>query len=320
MFHPDAVRAVMPMFDPDQAWPVAGPADDYSRYYALDEERRQVGLTHAGGWLEAAGYRILVHYFRPERCRGTLFIVHGYLEHSGLYPQLLPHILSLGYAVVLHDLPGHGLSSGVRAGIRDFSEYQIILDRLMARVATSAPRPWLGMGQSTGGGILMEHVLQSLQDGRPPAFERLFLLAPLVLPTPFQWWQIRGAFWLVGALRTAMPRNFRRNTSDDSFLDFVRRQDPLQSHWMPVGWINALRRWVPHLHRFPATDFPVWLVQGDRDSTVNSRYNRRFIRSRFRVVVSLQLREASHQLANERQDIRAPVDALLTDFLQQSLA
>jgi alpha-beta hydrolase superfamily lysophospholipase len=317
MFHPDAARAAIPMFDPDRPWPGQGAADDYSRYYALDEERRHPGLLHAGGWIEAAGYRVLVHCFRPAVCRGTVFIVHGYLEHSGLYPQLLPRILQQGYAVVIHDLPGHGLSSGVRVGIRDFSEYQILLDRLLARVAASAPKPWLGLGQSTGGGILMEHVLQACQDGRPPAFERLFLLAPLVLPTPFQWWQIRGAFWLVGALRTVMPRNFRRNTSDDDFLHFVRHDDPLQSHWMPVGWINALRRWVPRMHRFPPADFPVWLVQGERDTTVNGRYNRRFIHRRFRVRVSLRLGEASHQLANERRDIRAPLDILLTDFLQQ---
>lgn len=315
MFQPEAAIAAIPDYREGQAWPACGAADDYARFYRLDEERRQPGLFHGGGWIRAAGYRILVHLFRPARPRGTLFIVHGYLEHGGLYPKLLPLALRLGYAVVLHDLPGHGLSSGPRAGIRDFAEYQTVLDTVQQAVADEAPAPWRGLGQSTGGAILMEQVLADRAGGRPPRFDRLFLLAPLVLPTRLQWWQIRTAFWLYGALRTSTPRSFRRNTRDEDFLHFIRHEDPLQARWIPVEWVQSLRRWVTHIHRFPPADYPVWVVQGERDSTVNGPYNIRFLRRRFRVPVSLTLRDASHQLANERDDIRAPIDGLLTQFL-----
>lgn len=315
MFQPEAVIAAIPDFRMDSVWPASGPLDGYSRYYALDQERRFPGLRHAGGWIEAAGYRVLMQVFIPRNCRGTLFIVHGYLEHSGLYPKLLPQILRAGYAVVMHDLPGHGLSSGARVSIRDFEEYQQVLRAVQAQ-SQSLPAPWLGLGQSTGGAILMEQVLADVQSGRKPVFDRLLLLAPLVLPTRLQWWQIRSAFWLYGSLRSVMPRSFRRNSSDDAFLNFIRREDPLQARWIPLDWVTAMKHWVTRVHRYPPSGFPVWVVQGERDTTVNGPYNIRFLRRRFDVRVSLKLAEASHQLANERDDVRAPVDGLLTDFLR----
>lgn len=315
MFNPEAVIAAIPEFRPQVSWPDSGAADDYSRYYALDEERRQPGLHHAGGWVAAAGYRILLHFFRPSACRGVLFIVHGYLEHSGLYPKLLPLALRCGYAVVIFDLPGHGLSSGARVSIHDFAEYQQVLTAVLRAIPEDLPGPRLAMGQSTGGAILMERVLAEAATGGEPPFARLLLLAPLVLPTRLQWWQIRGAFWLYGALRTSTLRSFRRNTADEAFLHFIRREDPLQARWIPVAWVMAMKEWVVRIHRYPPADYPVWLVQGVKDATVNGPYNYRFIRRRFRVMVSLQLADASHQLANERDDIRAPVDRLLMQFL-----
>lgn len=314
MLSPEAVRAAVPVFRAGDPWPQLGPADDYARFYALDEERRQPGLHHGGGWIQAAGYRILLQVFQPSACRGTVFIVHGYLEHSGLYPRLLPLILKAGYAVVIHDLPGHGLSSGVRAGIADFEEYQQVLAAVQ-QAAGGLPGPWLGLGQSTGGAILMEQVLRDCACGVRPVFDRLFLLAPLVLPTRLQWWQIRGLFWLFGAVRSSTPRSFRRNTGDEAFLHFIRHEDPLQARWIPYGWVMALKGWVGRIHRYPSCRFPVWVVQGGRDTTVNGSYNLKFVRSRFRVCASLSLTEASHQLANEQDEVRRPLERLLSAFL-----
>jgi alpha-beta hydrolase superfamily lysophospholipase len=311
---PEAVRAAVPDFRPGDLWPPHGPADAYARYYGLDAGRRIAGVRHGGGWIQAAGYRILLQVLQPVAARGTVFIVHGYLEHSGLYPQLLPLLLKAGYAVVIHDLPGHGLSSGTRAGIRDFAEYQQVLTAVQ-QAAGGMPGPWLGLGQSTGGAILMEQVLAACAGGRVPVFDRLFLLAPLVLPTRLQWWQIRGLFWLFGALRSSTPRSFRRNTGDEAFLHFIRYEDPLQARWIPYGWVMALKEWVGRVHRYPPSRFPVWVVQGGRDSTVNGPYNLQFVRSRFKVCASLNLAGASHQLANEHDGVRRPVEHLLSAFL-----
>ena len=76
-------------------------------------------LHYSAGTFDSAGFRIFCQYFCVSRdaCRGTVFVLHGYYDHGGLYGTLLRYLLHKGYGVVLFDLPGHGLSSGDRAAI-----------------------------------------------------------------------------------------------------------------------------------------------------------------------------------------------------------
>ncbi|SUV72968.1 lysophospholipase [Acinetobacter baumannii] len=39
-------------------------------------------------------------------------LLHGYLEHSGIYQPIIREILEQGFSVITYDLPGHGLSNG----------------------------------------------------------------------------------------------------------------------------------------------------------------------------------------------------------------
>ena len=60
----------------------------------------------------------------------SLLILHGYYDHVGLYRHVVEWGLRMGFAVLACDLPGHGLSSGARASINEFVEYQAVLQRL----------------------------------------------------------------------------------------------------------------------------------------------------------------------------------------------
>ena len=65
----------------------------------------------------------MVHYFRlPESAspKGTVFILHGYFDHVGLYTQLIDRCLGAGFDVLAYDQPGHGLSSGTLTAIGSF--------------------------------------------------------------------------------------------------------------------------------------------------------------------------------------------------------
>jgi len=115
------------------------------------------------------------------------------------------------------------------------------------------PRPWLGLGQSTGGAILMDYVLSKHTQKQQPMFERLFLLAPLVYPAKMQWLQLKLAFWWFKSVRTGLPRIFRQNTSDINFVRFMREEDPLQAHWIPVAWLLALKEWIEY-HKIAGVD------------------------------------------------------------------
>lgn len=293
--------------------PIRGAMAAFIRHYGIDMEAQVTGVRHYAGRFESPGYHIAAHVFMPAQPRGTVFILHGYLDHAGLYRHVIRDCLQRGFAVFLPDLPGHGLSTGERIDIPDFDDYQMMLDAAFSQYGEDLPGPWFGIGQSTGGAILMDHVLSACAQERKPAFRSVLLLAPLLRPA--QWQQIRFGYWLMRHFRAAVPRVFRNNSSDADFLRFVREDDPLQDRWVPMSWIGALRTWVLRMQTLPPCDFPVLLVQGMRDETIEWRGNNAFVRSHFHVVRETILPDASHQLANEREDLRAPVHAAIAELL-----
>ncbi len=288
----------------------------YRAFYALD----QLSAHHDQGYLRAGDHRIHVQVFQPlAEVQGTVWVLHGYLEHSGLYQPMIAELLAQNFAVLTLDLPGHGLSSGEETGISDFSVYQLMIKDLhqwAIQQGTRLPTPWVGIGQSTGCAIWMDHVLQAAKRKHTPIVERLFLISPLVRPAKSGWWQNPVGLSVISQVKRNVPRKFRRNNSNPEYLRFVRLQDPLQPRTMAMSWILALSRWMPYMETLPVSRFPVWLVQGMRDQTVDWRYNNAFVRRKFRLKVALILEDASHQLVNECKEIRAPMTALIPVFLK----
>ena len=104
--------------------------EGYQRLYALD----QLNSYHWQGVVEVDQYRIHVQIYEPKfaedeqgEVKGSVWLVHGYLEHSGIYQPIIKEILEQGFSVLAFDLPGHGLSNGTVAGIEDFDDYQKVL-------------------------------------------------------------------------------------------------------------------------------------------------------------------------------------------------
>lgn len=332
--HPTRLRATqLPLPDRDrtprallhlalQADPSATKDPDLAGYCALYGLDALPYAQHRQGFLRAGDHRIHVQLFVPQGVvQGTVWLLHGYLEHSALYQPMLAELLQQGFSVLTYDLPGHGLSNGAAASIREFSVYQQILDDVFAWVEQQAetaqwlPKPWLGIGQSTGGAIWMDHSLRRAARRKAPMVSRLLLLSPLVRPAKSAWWHNPLGLSLLSRIKRDVPRAFRRNNNNPDFLRFVRKFDPLQPRAMGMEWILALSRWMPWMEEQPACRVPVWVAQGARDQTVDWRYNHEFIRRKFRVQTVLMLEEGSHQLINERDDIRAPLTALIPVFL-----
>jgi alpha-beta hydrolase superfamily lysophospholipase len=293
----------------------------YRALYGLDQLQ---GLIHDQGYVRAGEHRIHVQVFRPQvsAIRGTVWLIHGYLEHSALYQPMIAELLAEQFSVMTFDLPGHGLSNGPAASISEFAIYQRVLDDLWAwadaQPKDQLPQPWLGIGQSTGGAIWMDHTLRLCARRQTPMVQRLLLLSPLVHPAKSAWWHNPVGLSIISKIKREVPRAFRRNNHNPEFLRFVRKFDPLQPRMMGMEWILALSRWMPWIERQPACRIPVWLAQGARDQTVDWRYNIEFIRRKFRLQTLLMLEEGSHQLINERADIRAALTAIIPAFLHAS--
>lgn len=287
----------------------------YRQLYALDK----LDADFWQGYIKMPLFKLHTQIYRPrtETVKGTVFLLHGYLEHSGIYQPIIRELLEQGFSVLTYDLPGHGLSDGSPASIQNFDHYQQVLHAVHQYVknADQLPQPWLGIGQSTGGAIWMHHLLDFAQQRKNPIVERVLLLSPLVRPAKTAWWHNPVGLGLIRRIKREVPRHFKRNNHNPEFLRFVRLKDPLQPRMMGMDWILAMSKWMLEMESRPACRIPVWLAQGAQDQTVDWRYNIEFIRRKFRLQTVLMLEEGSHQLINERADIRAALTGLIPAFL-----
>ncbi|RRJ82742.1 alpha/beta hydrolase [Aestuariirhabdus litorea] len=281
-----------------QTWLVPSPLEQAClQFYGIlfTDERVQQSV----GYLDHQGQRIALYRFRPQRVSASCFLLHGYYDHVGLYGHLIRFLLENGVEVVAFDLPGHGLSDGERASIDEFGHYRSVLKTLISSAERAAlPKPWLGMGQSTGGAILADWALGEGRD----CFDQLLLLAPLL--RPHRWPLARVAHYLLRPFVKAIPRSYSDNSSDHAFLQFVRHQDPLQPRTLPVAWVGALARWIPHMLAASPSPLAVLVVQGDEDHTVDWRFNLSAYQRLFPAARVLTLAGAGHHLANESIPLR----------------
>ena len=264
----------------------------YRVFYGLEHLPAQ----HWQGYLDSAGYRIHVQVFQPQTSQvahGTVWLIHGYLEHSAIYQPIIYEILEQQFNVVTFDLPGHGLSSGQEAAIHDFADYQQILNALKHEIQRYPQFHGiqLGIGQSTGGAILMDHLLTHAEMRREPMIRRALLLSPLLKPAKSAWWHTPTGLGLVRRIVRKVPRHFKRNNHNPEFLRFVRLQDPLQARSMSMDWILAMARWITMMEQRKPCRIPVWVAQGALDQTVDWRYNLSYIRRQFRLQTCLMLEE-----------------------------
>lgn len=286
----------------------------YQTLYGLD----RLDCEYWQGSIDIPRYQLHVQVFQPKsKIKGTVLLLHGYLEHSGIYQPIIQEILAQGLSVLTFDLPGHGLSTGSSANIDNFDDYQDALDKVYSYVknAPQLPKPWLGIGQSTGGAILMHHVLAFAEQRINPYIERVLLLSPLLRPAKSEWWHNPVGLGIIRRIKKQVPRHFKRNNHNPEFLRFVRLKDPLQPRMMGMDWILAMSKWMVEMENRPSCRIPVWMAQGALDQTVDWRYNIDFVRRQFRLQTLLILEEGSHQLINEREDIRSALTGLIPSFL-----
>ena len=278
-------------------------------YYGLDFSLTFPQASLSLGWVSSGEFDLATYCWLQPDATDTLLLVHGYLDHVGLFTHLIRFGLERGYNVLAFDLPGHGLSSGQQAGIDDFSHYSAAI-RDVRNASSLDQQPMRVIAQSTGGAALVD-----LASHGPWPFEQTVLLAPLVRPA--NWWQVRLMHTLAHRFIDGVPRKFAENSTDLNFLEFIQR-DPMQSTRIQVSWVGALKRWLRGLQFCDLGVGPVLVIQGREDTTVDWRYNMRRIQELFPGSVIEYLPEAGHHLANESERWRNLYLAAIAAYFDES--
>jgi len=304
------LRRALPVF-PTPAEDVPGMAD-FCVYYGLDVAAAGLEVQHSVGTITSGPWRLATHLWQQPDARGNLVLLHGLFDHTGLYDKLLAYGLSRQYNVLMFDLPGHGLSTGEPAVIKDFAAYGRATGSVLGQV--KLPQlPCVAMAQSTGCAALVEFARIY-----PWPFQAAVLLAPLVRPA--QWSKVWAGHTLLRHFTDSVSRTFNENSSDREFLSFIRR-DPLQARRSSMRWVGALRRWLKTLPIANLGVGPVLVVQGDADGTVDWRYNINVIVGLFPGSRVEYVSGAGHQLANESLELRQNYFQRIDGYLEdQGLA
>ncbi len=269
----------------------------YLDFYGVHFEQSIDNVKQYLGYIDCDQYKIACHYFANQQATRTCFVIHGYMDHVGLFGKVIDYLLHRGCNVVAFDLPGHGLSTGEPASINSFGEYVLVLRQCLDFFYQKTTAPWHVIAQSTGGAIVMDYLLSQQYDERTGPFDKVLLLAPLVRPAG--WLKIKIAHALLKPFISSTKRNFAANSHDKAFLHFMQHEDPLQVKRMPVQWITAMLQWVKRFKQLSWNEMEILVVQGEGDTTVDWKYNLQAIRDKFPNFKQFRIKDAGHHLARE---------------------
>ena len=280
----------LPEFTEDEACASLGGLDDYYAHYQLPNRQQ---YTHRLGQLRVGDFRVVCQSWSPATPRGTLCLVHGLFDHTGVFRQIIDYALKANWRVCIFDLPGHGLSSGRQASIKTFDTYLEALDSAVMAFQQLYGDDLTALGQSTGGGILMRHCLRNA----PGYFAKVVLVAPLLRAA--SWY---GLIFSHGMLRwwtNRIKRSFSASSHDPVFVDFLANGDPLQSRYLYLDWVAAMFDAEADFYQLPPSEVDIHLIQGTDDSTVAWRYNIKAIPKKFPNMQVHMVEGAGHQFVNE---------------------
>lgn len=292
----DRLRPALPPLDVTVVASLGKDEAAFLAFYGLDVP----GARHWLGTLALTENRIAVHVYAPPEPQATVVIAHGYYDHAGVWNRVLGPLVAAGYRVVIYDQPGHGLSAGEPAAIDDFQTYVQVLDGIVAYTTGMFPGKVHLLAHSMGAGVAADWFLQ----GKGANVDRVVLLAPLFRSSA--WGFSRFGHAVVGRWFHSLPRKYRENSGDTQFLAFVRA-DPLQYERLPASWVSALGRWNRQVAGRSPSSRPLFVVQGDCDTTVAWEYNLHLLAKLFPQAEVHLVPGARHQLMNEASPLREEV-------------
>lgn len=277
---------------------------EYFSYYGLKID----GAEHIFGTFNASDKILAAHIFKPKESKGTVILLHGYGDHTGVWKHVISAVVKERYTVAVYDHPGHGLSSGARASIDDFSEYVSILKDFLRIARVHLPGPYHLVAHSMGGAVTLDYLLTVKQ----PGVEKVVLIAPLVHSS--YWHLSRFGHSLGKHVTDSVPRASQNASSDAEYL-MLTEKDPLQAREVAMKWFSALVEWNQRILSYEPSTLPIRVIQGTADTAVDWKYNVEFIMEKFSNADIILIENGGHQLMNESLPMRAEIINLVVDYL-----
>ena len=281
----------------------------YFRHYKLDFP----GVDHYFGTFRSGNYLIATHIFLPKYTVESIYLVHGYILHSGMFNKFIKKLIKNNYAVVAFDLPGHGFSSGDRGDIGSFNEYAKVIDDLVLKLKdTILPPPFAIIGHSVGGAAVLEYLINYNS-----VFKKHLLSAPLVRS---DLWDIsKTGFTFFGGVVRDIPVLIRDVSSDKEYIEFIKKSDFLRNQKVPVNWVKMLFEWNKKLEQAEQIKDNVMIIQGDKDIVVEWNYNLTFLNDLIPKAKISYIIDGKHDLFQETEHIREDVFDISIDYLQEKV-
>jgi alpha-beta hydrolase superfamily lysophospholipase len=138
-------------------------------------------IYHSEGTFQGVeGLELYYQSWTPQgKPRGILALVHGLGGHSGLYSNIIEHLLAKQYAVYGLDMRGHGRSPGQRGYINSWSEFRNDLRIFLKFIQQQQPVcPIFLFGHSLGGLVVIDYTLQLPQEAAK--IQGIITLAPSI--------------------------------------------------------------------------------------------------------------------------------------------
>jgi alpha-beta hydrolase superfamily lysophospholipase len=302
----DQLRADLKPLDVSIPYEPTPAVAEYFNFYNLSP----ADAGHWFGTVASEGEILAAHFFLPKNPVGTIFLVHGFLDHTATLSKLIHEGIARNYAVVSWDLPGHGLTSGERTETGDFALCAAQLEDILGRVKGRLPQPVHLMAHSTGASIAMEY----LHNAEINQFDRIVLLAPLVRHAHWGWGKF--GYTISSPFTNHIGRKVKTNSSNPVYLEFARN-DPLGIESISYEYLEDLYEWEERARDYPEWDGAALIIQGDLDDVVDWEYNLEFLQGKMPEAEISIIPGARHQLANESDAYRIQVFDLAFGWLSK---
>jgi alpha-beta hydrolase superfamily lysophospholipase len=266
--------------------------------------------SHYFGYFDSGKNRIASHIFINEKSRGSVFLIHGYLEHSAVsFRNIIPLLLKSGYSIAAIDLPGHGFSDGRRGDVNDFSEYLQAIKGFYKKYLINMPPPYSIIGHSTGcTGIIDALYYDKLN------FKSYILLSPLIRSD--LWLLTKTGMFLFGWFLKKVPASANRGTNNKSHADFLYYKDPLYIRWIPLSWVRAHFRWERKLNNYNKNNKKIYILQGKKDKSLSWKYNMKYLLYRFPNSTVKYFKNANHNLFSEPEPLKEKIINSVLHYLK----